>query len=90
MSNVHCPAIDGRGEEYMSKLEGKIALITGGTRGIGAASAIALGRMGADVAIVGRHMDEQARETKSGVEALGRRWWKTTISRVKRSPSMAA
>ena len=37
------------------QLTGKIALVTGGTRGIGAATAIALAKENADVAIVGRH-----------------------------------
>jgi 3-oxoacyl-[acyl-carrier protein] reductase len=39
-------------------LSGKVAVVTGGSRGIGAATAYALARAGASVAIVGR--DEQA------------------------------
>ena len=38
---------------------GKVALVTGGTHGIGAAAAIELARRGADMAIAGRH-DETA------------------------------
>jgi len=55
------------------KLEGKACLVTGGTRGIGAATAIALAEAGADVAINGRFDDEEARGTLRRIEALGRK-----------------
>jgi NAD(P)-dependent dehydrogenase (short-subunit alcohol dehydrogenase family) len=55
------------------ELCGKTALITGGTKGIGAATAVELARRGADVAVVGRHDDDSARKTKAQVESLGRR-----------------
>ncbi len=55
------------------QLEGKAALITGGTRGLGAASAIELARRGADIAVVSRHDDEAARDVQTQIEALGRR-----------------
>ena len=55
------------------RLVGKVGLITGGTKGIGAATALTLAREGADVAIVGRHDDQEAARTKSQVEAQGRR-----------------
>ena len=51
----------------------KVALITGGTRGIGAATAAELARRGAHIGLVGRHEDDDARQTKSQIEALGRR-----------------
>ncbi|MBU6402195.1 MAG: SDR family oxidoreductase [Verrucomicrobia bacterium] len=55
------------------KLTQQIALVTGGTKGIGAATAIALAAAGADVAIVGRRLDAEAEETRRRIEALGRR-----------------
>ena len=51
----------------------RIALVTGGTRGIGAATAIALADEGAHVAIVGRRLDDEANATRDAIRALGRR-----------------
>jgi 3-oxoacyl-[acyl-carrier protein] reductase len=53
-------------------MSGKVAVVTGGSRGIGAATARALARAGAAVAIVGR--DEQALAgVASAIEAAGGR-----------------
>ena len=55
------------------KLEGAVALITGGDSGIGRAVAIAFAREGADVAFVYLDEHEDARETRRLVEQEGRR-----------------
>ena len=55
------------------KLEGKVALITGGDSGIGRAVAIAYAMEGADVAILYNENDDDAAETKRMAEATGRR-----------------
>jgi meso-butanediol dehydrogenase/(S,S)-butanediol dehydrogenase/diacetyl reductase len=59
------------------ELEGKVAIVTGGARGIGRGIAVALARAGVDV-VVGDLLDaaelaRDARETTASIEALGRR-----------------
>src|SRR6185295_10507390 len=54
-------------------LTNKRALVTGGTKGIGAAIAIDLARQGCDIAINGRHDDESAAEVDREVKAAGRK-----------------
>jgi NAD(P)-dependent dehydrogenase (short-subunit alcohol dehydrogenase family) len=55
------------------KLDGKVALITGGDSGIGRAVAIAYAKEGADVAIVYLDEHQDAAETQGKVKAHGRR-----------------
>ncbi|HUF36321.1 MAG TPA: SDR family oxidoreductase [Gemmatimonadales bacterium] len=64
-----------RAPEYRGsgKLEGMIALITGGDSGIGRAVAVLYAREGADVALVYLSEDEDAEETRAAVEKEGRR-----------------
>ena len=56
-----------------SDLSGRVALVTGGSRGIGAATALRLAEAGADVAVgCGRHR-EAAEEIAGKITGLGRR-----------------
>lgn len=57
----------------MATLDGKIALVTGAGRGIGAAIALELARAGADLVVNYFRSEQKAREVQSQVERLGRR-----------------
>lgn len=54
------------------RLDGKVAVVTGASSGLGAAFATGLAEAGADVAICARRA-ERLEQTKRDVEALGRR-----------------
>ena len=56
----------------MGLLDGKVALVTGGSRGIGRAIALRLGQEGADVAVCARNV-EAAGQVASEIEGLGRK-----------------
>ncbi len=55
------------------KLENQIALITGGSRGIGRATALLFAQEGADIAFCHLDDDQQAEATAAEIRALGRR-----------------
>ncbi|MBP1696935.1 MAG: oxidoreductase, partial [Deltaproteobacteria bacterium] len=52
---------------------GKVALVTGGSRGIGRATALALAREGADVLVNYLQNREAANEVVEMIEGLGRK-----------------
>src|SRR5262245_38541002 len=62
-----------RGEESFMSLQGRVALVTGGSRGIGRGIALALAEDGADVAVNYRRDEAAAKETVSAIESLGRK-----------------
>ena len=54
-------------------LSKKHCLITGGTKGIGATTALQFAECGADLALVARNLDEEAQQLQAQIEKLGRR-----------------
>jgi NAD(P)-dependent dehydrogenase (short-subunit alcohol dehydrogenase family) len=66
------PKAEDPGYRGSAKLEGKVALITGGDSGIGRAVAIAFAKEGADIAVVYLNEHKDAREAKRQVEEEGR------------------
>ncbi len=67
------PMTDNPQYRAAGKLQDRVAVITGGDSGIGQAVAIAFAKEGADVAVAYLSETEDARQTQTAVEALGRR-----------------
>lgn len=67
------PQFMAEGYHGSRKLDGKVAIVTGGDSGIGRAIAVLYAREGADVAIMYLNEHDDAQETKRCVEAEGAR-----------------
>ncbi|GAB1808507.1 SDR family oxidoreductase [Priestia megaterium] len=67
------PIIENPHYKGSGKLKGKVALITGGDSGIGAAAAIAFAKEGANVAIAYLDEHEDANRTKGRIEELNQK-----------------
>lgn len=69
------PRPDADDPKYIGsqKLKGKVAIISGGDSGIGRAVAIAYAKEGADVMIVYLNEHNDAQETKTRIEQMGKR-----------------
>lgn len=71
-------------------LEGKVALVTGGSRGLGRAIAIALAEAGADVALTYARERAEGEATAAMIRALGRRALVLPLELASRSSIRAA
>lgn len=67
------PQTDVSSYRGSGKLQGKVAVITGGDSGIGHAVAVAFAKEGADIAIIYLESHEDARKVKQQVEEAGRK-----------------
>ena len=67
------PRFMAEGYKGSGKLEGQVAIVTGGDSGIGRAVAVLFAREGADVAVLYLNEHDDAAETRRCIEAEGRR-----------------
>jgi len=67
------PVFENPNHQGSGKLQGKVALISGGDSGIGRAVAILYAQEGADIVILYLDEHEDAQATKARIEELGRR-----------------
>src|SRR6266403_1554244 len=70
--SLFCPSYTVLGESNVPSLQNHIALVTGASRGIGKAIAVALAKEGADVAINYRQQSKAAESVADEVKRLGR------------------
>ncbi len=63
--------VRGQGGEAMKRLDGRVSVVTGASRGIGRATALALAGEGAHVVLVARNMTA-LQEVAQAIQALGR------------------
>src|SRR4051812_39686343 len=61
------------GKPGYGRLEGKVAIITGGDSGVGRAVAVSFAKEGADVMIVYHTSDEDAQQTVDLIKGFGRK-----------------
>ncbi len=69
-------------------LEGKIALVTGGSGGLGSAGALAFANAGADIAVAARRA-EKCEHVAEAIRAMGRRALAVTVDVTKKSSVVA-
>jgi len=62
--------MNSKGDKLGNKLEGKIAIVTGGNSGIGEATAKVLAREGAKVALLARRQEED-QAVQDGIRGVG-------------------